>query len=174
MKVYSISKAAFWIIFVLIMTLPLSRHWRLFTAGEKAIGTVITYERYASENIFGEKELRWASKVEFPVGDSTVVTHGPDGEEMDIGDQVTVYYNPAHPEKHCLMTFPAIYLTYYTVLPIILLMLWGAFYMSFNHYQKKTGDRSKLPADSPYKQWRPGGGDNGRKKDEQGRLLKHT
>lgn len=137
MKVYRISKCAFGGICLLILLLPLSRHWKLLMRGERSRGTVALYARRYAE---GKDHTRYpleASEIEFQVEGITYITYGPANLEYKKGRQVPVFYNPKNPEENCVATFSAIYLTNYLAVPIILLMVWYAFYLSFNNYQKR-------------------------------------
>lgn len=151
MKVYRISKWAFGGICLLILLLPLSRHWRLLLRGERTRGTVALYTRRLE---VGKDHTRYpveASEIEFQVDTSTYITYGPANLEFRKGRQVPVFYSPKNPEVNCVATFSAIYLTNYLAIPIILLMVWYAFYLSFNNYQKRIRGlkglnlRKKLP-----------------------------
>lgn len=136
MKLYSISKWAFSGICVLILTLPVSRHWKLFTLGEVGIGSVTEFAMIVHENIAGEKEIHYVSKIPFEVKDSTYVAHGPSGFEYDAGRKIKLMYDPGDPSEYCLLTFSGIYFNNYFILPLVLLTVWAAFYMSFNSYSK--------------------------------------
>ena len=67
MKVYRISKWTFLGVCLLILILPVSRHWRLLIRGGKATGTVTQYEERVVENRIGDKYLEAASVIEFNV-----------------------------------------------------------------------------------------------------------
>ena len=137
MKVYRISKWAFGGICLLILLLPLSRHWKLLLKGERTRGTVTLYARHYE---VGKDHTRYpvkASEIEFQVEGVTYTTYGPANYQYEKGRQVPVFYNPEKPEVNCVATFSAIYLTNYLAVPIILLMVWYAFYLSFNNYQKR-------------------------------------
>ena len=121
MKVYSISKWAFRGICVLILILPVSRHWRLFITGAKAPGTVTRMVIHAEESLVGEKEMVYVSEIGFEVDGATHKAYGPANYEYTPGRHITVFYDRNN----------------YTVLPVILLVVWAAFYMSFNNYRKK-------------------------------------
>lgn len=136
MKVYKISKWAFSGICILILTLPLSRHWKLFTFGEITSGTVAEFDMIVNENIAGEREIQYVSKIPFKVQDSTYMAHGPSGYEYEAGRKIHLMYDPDDPSAYCLLTFSGIYLNNYIILPLVLLTLWAAFYMSFNSYSK--------------------------------------
>ena len=137
MKEYSISKWAFRGICILIIILPLSRHWRLLTGGDRAMGTVTGFVMQAEETVMGESEVYYASEVSFFVDGREHKAYGPANYEYKSGREIRVFYDPDEPSRSCLFTFSAFYLDNYTVLPVILLVLWAAFYLSFNNYRKK-------------------------------------
>ena len=137
MKEYSISKWAFRGICVLIIILPVSRHWRLLTGGDHAMGTVTGFVMHAEDNLVGESEVFYASEVSFQVDGREHKAHGPANYEYKTGRKIRVFYDPGEPSQSCLFTFSAFYLDNYTVLPIILLVVWAAFYLSFNNYRRK-------------------------------------
>ncbi len=150
MKVYSISHWAFYGICFLILALPVSRHWRLLVGGKSAPGEVQQFERHLMERRFGENEMEWASTVAYESGGRTYLTHGPWNYPYREGRTVKVRYDPDDPARHCLLTFSWFYLDNYTILPLILITVWGAFYLSFNNYRKRqrsrhTGTRTASP-----------------------------
>jgi hypothetical protein len=152
MKVYSISKWAFWGICVLILVLPVSRHWKLLLRGETAKGLVGKYQTFIVEHEIGEDEAAYASSVEFIVEEEKYHTHGPANYQYREGREILVRYDPDDPGHNCLLTFTGLYLNNYSILPLFLLIVWGAFYLSFNNYRKKkrTGTTDDL-ASSPYR-----------------------
>lgn len=152
MKVYSISRWAFYGISFLILILPVSRHWDLLVRGKTATGEVRQFDRILLERRFGEDQVEMASTIEFETGGITYTTRGPQNYEYRPGRMVKVRYDPKDPRRNCILTFSGFYLHNYTILPLILMTLWGAFYLSFNNYQKKKrSQRSATPAASPYR-----------------------
>lgn len=153
MKVYSISRWAFYGISLLILLLPVSRNWELLLKGKTAPGEVQQFERFLLERRIGGDEVEMASTIEFESGGITYITRGPGNFEYRTGRMVKVIYDPKDPGRNCILTFSGFYLNNYTVLPLILITLWGAFYLSFNNYQKrKRSHRSATPAaSSPYR-----------------------
>jgi len=81
MKVYSISKWAFRAICLLILFLPVSRHWRLLTTGGRTKGTVTEYTVRIVEDIMKERDLVQASEIEFEVDGVIHKTYGPKNYE---------------------------------------------------------------------------------------------
>lgn len=145
MKVYRISKWTFLGVFLLILVLPVSRHWKLLIKGGRATGTVIKYSERVVENLVGEKYLESASVIEFSVDGVTYTTYGPVDHEYNQGRTLPVFYNRKDPTVNCVATFTGFYLNNYVVLPVILIMVWYAFYLSFNNYRK----RLKMPKGRP-------------------------
>ena len=142
MKLYSISKLIFWGVMVLIVLLPLGRHWRHITFGERSTGTVMEYSSYFGENLYGEKEVFYASKIQFNTADGLVEIRAPTDTELKMGREFTVFYQAKDPSKNCILNFACLYTTSYSILPLILIFVWWAFYLSYNNYHKdKKGKR---------------------------------
>lgn len=151
MKVYSISRWAFYGICLLILFLPVSRQWELLLRGRSATGTVGPFERHLMERRIGEEEVEMASTIEFESGGVTYATRGPWNYEYRTGRTVKVRYDPQDPHRNCILTFTGLYLNNYSILPLILITVWAAFYLSFNNYRKKRRPgRAGTPAFSPY------------------------
>jgi len=137
MKVYSISKWTFRAICVLILILPVGRQWKLLTTGAKTRGTVTELVVRTREVLGKETETGFASEIEFLVDGRSYQAHGPLNYEFKTGRSIVVFHDREDPSNNCIATFSGFYLDNYTVLPIILLVLWAAFYLSFNNYQRK-------------------------------------
>ena len=151
MKVYRISKLAFGGICLLILLLPVSRHWKLLTTGEKTNGIVSGYGYRMVEDITGERYPVEASEIEFEVDGILYKTYGPTSFEYNSGRTLTIFYNPKDPAKNCVATFTGFYLNNYMILPIVLITVWFAFYLSFNNYRK----RMKMPKGRPARPTQP-------------------
>ena len=145
MKVYRISKWTFFGVCLLILALPVSRHWKLLIKGERATGTVTKYSERIMEDFTGETYLESASKIEFRVDGVMYTTYGPKDYEYSQGRTLPVFYNRKDPTVNCVATFTGFYLNNYAVLPVILIMVWYAFYLTYNNYRK----RLKMPKGRP-------------------------
>lgn len=141
MKVYSISKWTFGVICLLILLLPVSHHWRLLIKGYRAKGTVTRYTARMFEDIMGERKLEYSSEIIFEVDGVPHKAYGPRNYEYATGRRLTVFYLPEEPSRNVIATFSGFYLGNYTILPLILITVWYAFYLSFNRYRK----RMKMP-----------------------------
>lgn len=136
MKVYSISKWVFRAICLLILALPVGRHWVLLTTGKKATGTVHDFVLTTRKKIYGDKELVYRSEIHFEVNGQEHLAYGPLHYEYAKGRTITLFYKRNDPSRYCIATFSGFYLGNYIILPIVLLTVWAAFYMSFNYYHK--------------------------------------
>lgn len=143
MKVFSISKWAFSGICLLILALPVSRHWRLITGGNRTSGRVTAFITRTREAGDGTIYVEHVSEIQYQAGDRILTTYGPDGIEYRAGRNLVIFYSPENPGKNCIFTFSSLYLTDYSVLPLILLVVWAAFYLSFNDYSKKPRSLSR-------------------------------
>lgn len=150
MKLYSISKILFWTVMLLILLLPLGRHWRLLSFGERTTGKVENYTYYKKISMMGEDQMVEAAEVHFTVGDSIVKVFGPDDYFMELGRSIPVFYSQRDPSHHVLFTFACLYMRSYSILPLILIFVWWAFYLSFNNYHREKHGESRTPASSPY------------------------
>jgi hypothetical protein len=143
MKVYSISKRAFLGICLLILVLPVSRHWKLLTTGGRTTGTVTGYTMRIVETFGDEKDILSQSEILFTVDGTAYTTYGPDNFEYRQGRTVPIFYNRSNPSVNCVATFSGFYLNNYVVLPVILITFWYAFYLSFNSYRPRLKLRHK-------------------------------
>ena len=133
MKVYSISKWTFRGICLLILLLPVSRHWRLITTGKRTTGTVTEFVRRMENPRFPVE----ASEIEFLVDGVVQKAYGPSDYEYKQGRSLTVFYDPQDPSRNCVASFSGFYLSSYSILPLMLITVWYAFYLSYNNYRKK-------------------------------------
>ena len=149
MKVYSISKWAFYGICILIVALPVSRQWKLLVNGSRTTGTVTDFAPVPRKTPDGKAIIYYASKIEFMAGDRIYLAYGPRDYEYDSGRTLSILYDPENPSNCCVLTFSGFYLNNYMALPLILLVLWAAFYLSFNKYVKQSpGKPAKRSGDN--------------------------
>ncbi len=150
MKVYSISKWVFRAICVLILLLPVGRHWKLLSTGEQATGKVTAFVQHKVESIGNVENMVNSSLIEFEVDGVTYKAYGPKDYEYNPGRSFTIFFKRDDPADNCIFAFSGFYLTYYTVIPIIMLTLWYAFYLSFNNYRKKQRFKKREPRRNTY------------------------
>ena len=93
-----------------------------------------------------------ASEIEFMVDGVAHKAYGPANYEYNQGRSLKLIYDPKDPSHNCIVTFSGFYLSNYTILPLMLITIWYAFYLSFNKYRKKM----KMPKGKPGKPRKPG------------------
>ncbi|MGW8317083.1 MAG: DUF3592 domain-containing protein [Bacteroidales bacterium] len=171
MKVYSISRWTFYGICLLILILPVSRYWELLLRGKTATGRVLEYEGHLMKHRIGEDEMEMASTIEFQSEGDTYITRGPWNYEYREGRTVRVRYDPKDPQRNCILTLSGFYLDNYSTFPLILIIVWGAFYLSYNNYHKKKRSRRVgTPASSPSRPSRQHEGHEGLRKELPGSI----
>ncbi len=145
MKVYSISKPAFWAILALILALPVSRHWRLISSGERTIGLVCRNDYLRKEGFDGSTRYILRSAIIYTAGDSSYTTYGPPYYAFEPGTRLKVIYQKNKPSKCCLWNFRGLYLKSYSIIVLTMICFWIAFYLSYNAYVNQKRAR-KTPA----------------------------
>ena len=107
------------------------------------------------ENVANEKEIWYVSEIEFQVKDSSYVAYGPKDLEYELGREIKLAYKADDPSDNILLTFSGMYFNNYLIVPLVLITVWAAFYLSFNSYSKKKRRQESTDlAFSPYKPWK--------------------
>ncbi len=122
---------------VLILALPVSRHWRLLVFGKFTTGTVQPHILHRKLNIAGEYVQYYVNDISFLADDSLHTVTAPTEQEMQPGRELRVCYSRRDPSRYCVLNFACLYLTPYTALLVILAVVWYAFYLSFNIYRRE-------------------------------------
>jgi hypothetical protein len=86
-----------------------------------------------------------ASEIEFLVDDRIHKAYGPPNYEYEQGRTLRIFYARNDPSINFVASFSGFYLSGYSILPLILITVWYAFYLSFNNYHK----RMKMPKGRP-------------------------
>ena len=141
MKVYSIRKTIFWLVLALILILPVSRHWRLMVFGERTTGTVHPVSLHRKLNFVGETELYYVNDISFIAGDSVYIMPAPTQYELEPGRKLTVFHRKKNPRDYFAFNLACLYFTPYSILLVILPIVWYAFYLSFNIYNREHSRR---------------------------------
>lgn len=125
---FRISKLQFWIVALLILILPISSKYKLIVWGEKTTGKVIEHKKVSSGRLSGYDTY---SVIEFRVDSSTIRMYGPENTIYDLGENLTVFYNKQNPKNCMILSFTSIYTGRGAIIPLVLLLIWIAFYTAF-------------------------------------------
>lgn len=126
-----ISKTKFYIITFCFLVMPFSVNWKLLLFGTKSIGRVIDkgfyIDREGNYYLTGE----YQSVVRFYV-DSAVyfdfVT--PENIVYPVDKEIIVFYNKNEPKDFLMFNFAGILLSEKLIIPIVIFILWIAFYLT--------------------------------------------
>lgn len=128
--VVSVSRSVFWTVTVCLLLLPLSSRYKLLLLGVKTEGVVIPYEM-ADFSQLGRNHVYSSNIIHFSANGQSVQFWGPENTHYDVGEQVWVLYLPQNPSKCVLFSFRGLFLDIYSIVPLLLLIVWLAFYFAF-------------------------------------------
>lgn len=131
-----ISQKYFWGIFLLFMLIPFSTQWRLFVFGTKTTGTVIEQLTQNSPNIHNVLQGSTFCQIEYTANNKNYRFNAPEDVKYDIGETVTIIYDPENPEKHLLFSFAGLVFSPRMTIPSALLLIWIAFYLTMRQQYK--------------------------------------
>ncbi len=125
---FRISRFQFWIVALLILMLPISSKYKLIVRGEKTTGKVIEHKKVVSGRLSGYDTY---SVIEFRADSLTIRMYGPENTIYDLGDSITVFYNKKDPKNCMILSLTYIYTGRGAIIPLVLLLIWIAFYTAF-------------------------------------------
>ncbi len=130
-----ISKKKFLIITLLFAFIPISTHWKLFLFGKKATGIVIQHK--ISSPFFNNSEKYSLIEYKTQQGEKILI-YGPEDVEYPVGKKIHILYLEKKPEKYVMLNGAGLLLTNKIILPLVALILWIAFYLSFGQETKRN------------------------------------
>lgn len=125
-----IPKPVFWFILVLILLLPFSRNWKLLVFGDYTtakVKEVKTTVDIMDKTFGGETSV---SVIEYKVNGNEYKVDGPKDLKLPEGKLMPIAYNKQNPNEYLIINIRTIYLGKMVILPFVLLVLWGSFYLS--------------------------------------------
>ncbi len=127
-----INRNTFYITIVLIMLLPISKQWKLLMYGTRTTGVAVDYQilnqradmqynsSYAKTTIF-----------QYKVGNRNYRILGPSNSVYELGEERKIIYDKRRPSKSIIPTFAYLYSFPRIIIPLLVLLVWIAFYTSF-------------------------------------------
>lgn len=129
-----ISRRKFLIVTILFALIPLSTHWKLFLFGQKTTGTVVK-PKISSPLLYSTDRY---SIIEFKTHEAKkILIYGPEDLEYPIGKEFKILYNKNKPQNYVILNAAGLLLTNKVILPIVALILWISFYLSFGQEAKR-------------------------------------
>ncbi len=117
----------------LFVLMPLSVQWRFFLFGQRTPARVVEY----IEDVQGGSRATRYTILGYYADKVYYETPGPEYVRYDKGRSIQIIYHKQHPEKCIILTPTGLLLSYKMALPLVLLLLWFAFYFSFRR-KKET------------------------------------
>ena len=133
----------FWIIFLLILALPIAREWKLLLNGERVDGTVVEMKKFGP----GEEALirltEFRAVIEYQHKGSTRTVIGPENMRYEIGTKIPLIIHPEKEDEYMIASITGFYIHRRSITLIIVLLLWVAIYTTIAQMQKGTVTRKK-------------------------------
>lgn len=132
-----VSRPVFWTVTIGLLLLPLSTKYRLLIFGHRAHGVVMPMHELTNK----PPETRWAYQcnvIRFYADGKIVQFSGPENANYQYGQVVPVLYLPHDPTNCMVLSFSGLFLDITSVIPLILFVLWLAFYFAFAKNDNKS------------------------------------
>jgi len=135
----------FWIIFLLILVLPLAREWRLLLNGERVQGEVVEMQKITSGEDALIRLTGFRAVIEYSYMDHTHRIFGPENVNYEIGEKIPLIIHPDKEDDFIIASLSGFYIHNRSVVLIIVLILWIAIYTTIVQAQKGryTGSGSR-------------------------------
>ena len=138
MKIRRLNIFHFWIVFLLILALPIAREWRLLLHGERVEGTVVEMRKFGP----GEEALirltEFRAVIEYRYKGSTRTVIGPENMKYEIGTKIPLIIHPEKEDEYMIASITGFYIHRRSIALIIVLLLWVAIYTTIVQMQKGT------------------------------------
>ncbi|MGB0167183.1 MAG: hypothetical protein ACPF8V_10055 [Luteibaculum sp.] len=130
MAEFKIRKKYFWMVFALLLLLPISIEWQLVCFGEETTGTVIPIRNEEDKPKF-KISSRPDFEVHFRVQGMSYYTIAGDNQDLYAGQQIEVTFLPDAPNNNYLNGLYGIYSGWNLVITGVVLLFWFAAYLVF-------------------------------------------
>lgn len=111
---------------LLILLAPIYGNWDLISNGKHCQGTVVDIKEI-KQQLFYETY----AQISFKVGNKTYKIEGPENADYPIGMKLDLIYPQDEPSAAIIYSVSGFLSQWYTILALVLFILWNAFYLSF-------------------------------------------
>lgn len=111
---------------LLILLAPIYGNWDLIINGKHCQGTVVDIKEI-KQQLFYETY----PQISYKVGNKTYKIEGPENADYPIGMKLELIYPQDEPSAAIIYSVSGFLSQWYTILALVLLILWNAFYLSF-------------------------------------------
>lgn len=133
----------FWIVFSLILVLPVAREYKLLLRGERVEGEVTGMQEITSGEGALMRLTEFRAVIEYRYDNRNHRIFGPENVKYAPGKKLPLIIDPDHPGKYIIATVPGFYFRERSVILIIVLIIWLAIYTTIVQIQKGTVYRKR-------------------------------
>ena len=111
---------------LLIILAPIYGNWDLIREGERCQGTVFEIKEI-KQQLFYETY----PQISYKVGNKNYKIEGPENADYPIGSKLELIYPQDKPSAAIIYSVSGFLSQWYTIVALVLLIVWNAFYLSF-------------------------------------------
>ena len=111
---------------ILIILAPIYGNWDLISNGERCQGTVFEIKEI-KQQLFYETY----PQISYKVDGKTYKIQGPENADYAIGSKLELIYPQNKPSEAIIYSISGFLSQWYTIMALVLLIMWNAFYLSF-------------------------------------------
>jgi len=131
----------YYFINLLIILIPIYGNWDLIRDGKRCTGTVVDIKEIKQQLFYESYPI-----ISYQVGEKSYQIKGPENADYALGTKLELIYPEDKPSGAIIYSVLGFLSQWYSVLALVLLIFWNAFYLSF------LKDRHKYPNDSKLNQ----------------------
>lgn len=135
----TVKRKTFYKVLIFLLLSPLLLKSELLLFGQKTKGVAMYNITRSTSRGSSNYTL-----VQFKVGEKTYDLLGPQNILYEEGEKFTVLYIKEKPSKNMIYTFSNIYLTFTSVIPCILLLIWITIYLTFGEHVVKARAKREM------------------------------
>lgn len=111
---------------LLIILAPIYGNWDLISKGERCEGTVFEIKEI-KQQLFYETY----PQITYKVDNKNYKIQGPENADYPIGSKLELIYPKDKPSEAIIYSVAGFLSQWYTIMALVLLIMWNAFYLSF-------------------------------------------
>jgi len=129
----------YYIINLLILFSPIYGNWGLIMDGQRCMGTVVNIKEMKQQLFYESYPI-----ISYQVGEKSYQIKGPENADYPVGKKLELIYPKNEPSGAIIFSILGFLSQWYSVLGLVLLIIWNAFYLSFLKDRHNYSDDSKL------------------------------
>jgi len=136
MKIGKLNIFHFWIIFLLILVLPVAKEWRMIVSGDRVTGTVVEIRKLTTGPGVLIGGIEYRPIIEYDYEGTRYQMVGPENTRYDVGTELPLIIHPRKRDKIIIATLAGFYIQPRSVSLIIVMLLWIAIFSTIVQVQK--------------------------------------